>query len=165
MSEQLVIEPAKFATARGKLQGELAVASLHRLRDELHDGAGSLAYRIEGLLNAKGQPALELEISGEVHLRCWRCLGSLDHHLRSRRTLTLLADLNEFAPFQDEAESEDVIPEVARLHLRELIEDEALLTLPIAAYHPEGTCAEIVQPNHGTDAVASPFASLARLRR
>jgi uncharacterized protein len=170
MSGQLLIEPAKFARLGGCLSGRLDVASMPRLRAELREEDGAVCYEVRGFLNQKGVPALEVSVSGEVRLSCQRCLGLVAQQVSSKRTLVFLSGLDEFAPMIDEDESEDVVPNVQRLDLRELIEEEVLLSLPISARHAELQCDENAMPqpaqrNEQQSSPESPFAVLGALKR
>jgi uncharacterized protein len=162
MSDQLVIDPAKFARGRNELRGELQAAQLPRVVPELFDTEGGVGYAVSGFQTAKGEPALRVEIHGTLALRCERCLNRLDFALDSHRVIVLAQGVDEFTPVADEDETIDTIPAVARLDVGALLEDEVLLSLPMAPRHAEGECrAEGTQQ----DAPASsPFAVLANLR-
>jgi uncharacterized metal-binding protein YceD (DUF177 family) len=70
---------------------------------------------------------------------------------------------DEFAQRDDEAEAEDVIPDVPRLELVPLLEEELLLALPLALRHEGAACSEAIamQPAEAS----SPFAALAKLKQ
>jgi len=129
-------------------------------------GNGEAAYDVDGFVTAKGHSALRLKVSAAVGLECQRCLERLEQLVESRRDIVLVPGADEFAEPDDEAETEDVIPEPDRLDLRELIEDELLLAMPLAPHHPEGECSVPPLQNDGSDAShQSPFAVLGRLRK
>src|SRR5512134_3399836 len=102
MSEQLVIEPARFARERGQRAGTLAPARLPRLAESLGDAAGSVGYSVAGYMNERGFPTLHVEIDAALHLRCQRCLGSLAQQVRSQREIVLVPGADEFAQRDDE---------------------------------------------------------------
>jgi len=168
MSGQLVIDPASFARDRARLTGSVAAAALPRLAEQLDDAGSSIQYEVAGFLDDRGRSALRLKLVGMLELRCQRCLGALPIRIDAQRDIVLVPGADEFAPFDDEDESTDIIPAVARLDLRALLEDEVLLCLPVAPRHAEGECragapaveaAAEVKP-----APASPFAVLAKLK-
>lgn len=167
MFEQLVIEPARFARDGRQLRGALAVASLPRLAEQLDGSGGAVDYEVVGYVTAKGHPALHLTVAADVDLVCQRCLGRLNQRLESQRDIVLVPDADEFAQVNDEAESEDVIPEVARLDLRDLVEDELLLVMPLAPHHAEGACSPPQDRHAGEHDVqaSSPFAMLSQLKK
>jgi uncharacterized protein len=165
MSEQLVIDPARFARDRVRLTGSIAAAALPRLAEQLHGAGGSIGYEVEGFLSERGHPGLHLRLDGEIEVRCQRCLGALRTRIESRRDVVLVEGADEFAQRSDEDETMDIIPAVPRLDLRTLLEDEVLLGLPVAPCHAEGECRA---PEGGPDAAperVSPFAALAQLKR
>jgi uncharacterized protein len=163
MSGQPVIEPAKFARGHGKLTGRLDVSALTRVADLLFDTAGSLEYAVSGYVNERGHSALQVCLDGELNLRCQRCLGPLPQPVHTQRDIVLVPGADEFAQRVDEAEAEDVIPDVPRLELAPLLEEELLLGLPLAARHEDGACSTGValQPAQS----GSPFAALAKLKQ
>jgi uncharacterized protein len=121
-------------------------------------------YLVSGYVNERGYNALHLELDGELSLRCQRCLGPLSQPVHSEREIVLVPGADEFAQREDEAESEDVIPEVARLELMPLLEEELLLALPLALRHEEGACGAVLEAV-AEPVAASPFAALARLKQ
>jgi len=165
MSEQLVIEPGRFAREGRHLGGSLAPGALPRLTG-LALGNGEVGFEVDGFVTAKGHSALRLKVSAIVGLECQRCLERMEQRVESRRDIVLVPGADEFAQPDDEAETEDVIPEPDRLDLRELIEDELLLAMPLAPHHPEGECSMPRLEDDGSDVShQSPFAVLGRLRK
>lgn len=167
MSGQLVIEPAKFARNGGELSGVVALSAMARLREMLPNDQGQVRYRIRGLVDARNRPALHLEVDAELAVACQRCLGAMRTTVASQRTVVFQSDANEFAPMDDEDESEDIVPEVQQLDVRQLIEEELLLSLPISPRHEEGKCEGDASPARETasEQRESPFAVLGSLRR
>ncbi len=177
MSGQLVIEPAKFARSGGRRAGRLTLAELPRVAQQLVElglsselGSGrsqepgaSVDYEVSGFVSARGYPGLHVTVAGTIVLQCQRCLEPLPVPLAAQRDIVLVPGADEFAQVDDEAEGEDTIPEVAKLDLTELLEDEVLLALPLAPRHEDRACEAAVEPVQ--DGVDSPFAQLARLKK
>jgi uncharacterized protein len=169
--EPLVIEPRKFAREGASVGESLGAQTLHRLAELLFDspdGRGqqgrAIEYRVTGFITPKGEPALRLEVSGEVSLRCQRCMERLSFPLTLRREIVLAADVDGFEQPADEEEFVDTIPAMDRVDLRELVEEEILLALPMAPRHPAGECRLRPVEQVGAQGSASPFAVLARLK-
>lgn len=166
MSGQPVIEPAKFARAGGDLRGSLPLSEMPRLREVLPGDSGIASYHVRGFLDARERPAIEMEVAAQVTLACQRCLGPMQQQVGSRRTVVFESGADEFAPMDDEDESEDIVPDVQQLDVRQLIEEELLLSLPIAPRHEEGKCEGGTAAAHqGPAPSESPFAILGSLRR
>ncbi|MCC7549307.1 MAG: DUF177 domain-containing protein [Burkholderiales bacterium] len=165
MSEQLVIEPARFAREGRKLAGRLAVDALPRLAEAVQPGSGEVSYEISGFITSKGHIGLRLSVSAAVGLVCNRCLEGLTQQLDSSREIVLVPGADEFAQPEDESDTEDIIPEVARLDIRELVEDELLLAMPLAAHHDECAAPDVSGEDPLSAARLSPFAALSRLKK
>jgi uncharacterized protein len=184
------IDPRRFARERASVSGPVAAGTFGRLADVLCDAPGGqnqrggqdqrggqsqqggpgqqsnmIHYRITGFVTPKEQPGLRIELSGELGLRCQRCLDRLVFPLAVEREIVLVAGTDEFESSADEPESVDIIPAVSRMDLRDLVEEEILLALPLAPRHPAGECevsAAGLAP--GAQADATAFAALARLK-
>lgn len=152
-------DPIAFARAAGLQRGQVAIAALSRLRDRLAQNAGDVDYAVRGGLDQRQRPSLELEINGNLGLRCDRCLAPLDFslHLQSR---VLLMPPGATPQDDDDPESPEWIEAGQELDLQVLVEDEILLGLPLSVRHSEGNCSS------GPDRMAkrdTPFAGLAAL--
>ena len=162
-STQTVIDSLEFARTGQTLRGNLPLPGLTRLRENLADTLGTIAFEVTGGLDSRGRPILTVVIHGMLHLQCQRCLEALDHPLQLLNTLLLVAAGKAAAGALDEEEPEWI--EASReLDLATVIEDEILLSLPYAPKHEEGACRAL----GGTvtrGATASAFAELAVLRR
>ena len=166
MFGQLGIETAKFTRERARLEGDLSLAQLPRLAQQLFDLVGSIGYSVDGYVTDRGDPALAVRIAGSVNLRCQRCLGRLPLAVKLRRDFVLIRGADEFEPRSEEDDLVDVIPAAPRLDLQALLEEEVLLGLPMAPRHAEGECrAPGAAVTDGQGREASTFAALASLKR
>ncbi|MDT3708404.1 MAG: YceD family protein [Thiobacillus sp.] len=83
--------------------------------------------------------SVRLEISGEVMLTCQRCLDDMRYPVRIDRTLNLARNESELERLDALPDGEAIlVAEV--MDLVDLVEDEVLLSLPLAAMHAEGEC-------------------------
>ncbi len=139
MAHQPVIDGLEFARAGSKLQGAWPVADFARLRDALHSKAGTLLYELQGVAQDRGRPALSLRVGGTLQLVCQRCLGALEFPLNIAVSLHLAATQDEIDAEPLQAEGPDRIVAGREMPVRDLIEDELLLAIPIAPRH--GRCA------------------------
>lgn len=162
--------------ARGlELCASVKAADLSRVADELapavaegSDDGGTIAWRIAGITDGLGRPALEVDLDGAVTLECQRCLRPFLWPVVQRTMLLLARDEREQASL-DEDDEHEVVLAAAPLDPRELVEDELLLTLPFAPHCERNDCvtAELQDEGNGkSEAVAekSPFAALAALK-
>lgn len=170
MSGQAVIDSLEFARSGGRLEGEVPVSAMSRLQESLHDDTGTLAYTLKGGQDARGRPHIRITVKGRIHLVCQRCLGSLDFDVDTASdVLVLSANMDgDSAAAQmvsiagaEELEDLDGIPADPRTEVAALVEDEALLALPMAPAHAPGRCEAAHQDEIHKE---SPFAALAALK-
>ena len=190
--DPLRLNVAHFAADAMALDGDWAIAELPRLADsECPLDAGSplkakadapalpprsasdLARRVRwhatGSLRPVGgeeQVWLHLRADADVILQCQRCLRPLDEAVEVDRHFRFVKDEDTAAALDDETEDEVLV--LARsLNLRDLVEDEMLLALPLVPRHD--VCPEAIPMQFGDIEVveekANPFASLALLRK
>jgi uncharacterized protein len=164
MSAAAVIDSLEFARAQQELRGSVQVAELTRLADVLFDTSGTVEYGVRGTRDERNRPQLVLTVTGVLHLQCQRCLGLLEYDLQVGNTLLLVPRGAEPDDDMEDPDTPDIIEANAELDVVSLVEDEVLLSLPLAPRHPEGTCESRLQGS--TEAVrSSPFAELAALKR
>ena len=155
MPHQPVIDGLEFARTGSKLQGAWPVAEFPRLRDVLRTNEGTLHYELRGVPQEQGRPALKLKVDGALQFVCQRCLGALEVPLHLDVSLQLAATQAEVDAGPVEAEGPDKIVASREMPVREMVEDEVLLAIPIAPRHER--CAG---GGAGLDKGQSPFAGL-----
>ena len=158
MLHRPLIDALDFARSGGRLSGDWPVADFPRLQGAVQPGS-VLHYELEGVPEERGRPALRLRVNGKLQLTCQRCLGALEHSLRVDALLLLFDSESEIEAIPVDAEAPDGIVAAGDMAVRELIEEEVLLTIPYAPRH-EGC-------NAGAEAAgaprARPFADLRTL--
>lgn len=163
MSALESIDSFDFARAEERLDGSVAVERLKRLEDVLHDTEGRLDYSLRGTRDERNRPQLAVTVAGHVHLQCQRCLGLLDYDVAVDNTLLLVERGTPHDPQWDDPDAPDVLEASTELDVLLLIEDEILLSLPIAPRHAEGTC-ESRLGRENSAATSKPFAQLEALK-
>jgi uncharacterized protein len=161
MCAQAVIDSLEFARTGQTLRDRLPVKSLARLQDHLFDSEGDVDFRLSGGRDEEGRLVLRLAANGLLHLRCQRCLGRLEFPLALSNTLLLLGEGEDPVHYAEDPEAPDFIDADPQLDVAALVEDEILLSLPIAPRH-ESDCASGTMPRRETS--PSAFAQLEALR-
>ena len=177
------LDVARLAEAGASLAGQWPVAELPRLASSLVQPIDSksppVRWRATGerarLAGAGECPALRLEADADVTLECQRCLEPLTEHLHVDRKFFYVEGEDTAAAL--DLESEDDVAALQRsIDLRQLVEDELLLALPLIPRHPvcpgvEGSAvvdAGSADPFGSAVAMPAadhPFAQLATLKR
>jgi len=165
MSEQVTIDSLEFARQGKRLQGEIAVAGLDSLQEHLHANSGTLQYTLIGKSGENGKPRLVLAVSGELILVCQRCLGPMVFPLAIESTLEPVKGGESFLPLEDEDDLIDTIPADAAMDVRALIEEEVVLSLPIAPVHDMEECTAAERMRKLAPGKSNPFEVLAALKK
>jgi uncharacterized protein len=161
-----MIDIFEFCRLKEEREGEFAVADLTRLASEVEDKSGVLRWALQGGLNKFGHSQLKLELSGPVQLKCQRCLTAFAFSIESESTLVLATD-EESADAIDELLDDDAIEVIVgsrEFDIVRLIEDEALLALPLAPKHavcPDNTTLDALKSVKKD----SPFSVLKNLKQ
>lgn len=176
--DPLRLDVGVFAAEHGELHGEWPLHGLQRL------AASGLAASAPGdvplaegghvVWHARGEQTprsggldtwLHLAAQADVVVECQRCLSPLTLPLEVRRRLLFVQ--GEDAAAQIDASSEDDVLAMTRaLDLRELVEDELLLAMPLVPLHE--VCPEPLSLPVEAELVAEqphPFAALAALKQ
>ena len=108
---------------------------LERLHDLLVEVVGEVTFRLRGFKGERGEPMLQLEISGLLPLVCQRCLDAVPYDLDVDSQLELVPEGAELSEDELEDDTRDFLPVERELDVAELVEDEILLALPVAPRH------------------------------
>lgn len=157
-----VIDAFEYSRLKQSGQGEIAISDLPRLSEELVDASGVLHWALQGGVNAIGHPQLRLSVLGAVRLMCQRCLMPFDFNVKSKSILVLAKDeacADEIDALLDDDEIEVIVGQKA-LNVIELIEDEALLRMPLSPRHDVCPGSVIQDVLSNEEKKASPFAVL-----
>jgi len=161
-----VIDSFDFCRQKEHRSDETPVFQLTRLSAESVDRTGVLKWSLQGGSNRHGNPQLALSVSGQVQLRCQRCLGAFPFDIESESVLVLAKDeanADELDALLAD-EPVEVVVGSRTMDAMALIEDEALLALPLAPKHE--SCSGQALPEPMQDAQQeSPFAVLKNLKR
>lgn len=149
-----------FAREGRILEGVLPVSALERLHDLVTEVTGEVAYRLQGSLGARGESMLSLEVSGTLPLTCQRCLDSVLFSLEVDSLLELVPEGVDMSQDELEDDTRDFLPVASELDIAALVEDEILLTLPVAPRHEK--CGFPGAADAGER--VNPFATLAGLK-
>ena len=109
---------------------------------------------------SEGCPQLHLKVAGTVPLVCQRCLELLVLPVTLDVLLTVVRSDAEAAALADPFDT--VLLDAGELDLAQVVEDEVLAILPLAARHPETTpCGQAARMSSGE--THRPLAGLADL--
>lgn len=159
-----LFDSLEFARDGGELVGDLPLAGLERLTKGLGEVRGSLHFSLAGevavSVDGRATSWLHLCVAGKLPMECQRCLRPMEVPVAIDTRLQLIAP---GAAWPDDIEdgATDAIPAEAAQSLKDLVEDEVLLALPIVPRHE--SCE--LPTGSGNKQPASPFAVLAQLKK
>lgn len=161
-ADHRIEDPFAFARSAGRHEGRIPVAALARVQDRLAGNAGSVSFVVRGGRDERERPLLELEISGSLRLQCDRCLAEFEFPL-TLRSRVLLAHPGGMPESEDDPEAPEWVEAERDLDVRELVEDEIVLGLPLSVRHAQGKCSDEAAGSKQSGAADSPFSKLAGL--
>lgn len=158
------IDAFRLARKQAEVAGTLDLRTASRIADRLAgDAPASVRWRIAGVADGAGRPALEVTLDGTVPLQCQRCLRTFGWPVSQRTQLLLAHDESELARLDDEDDREVVLGSEP-LAVQDLIEEEVLLTLPFVPRCDAPDCRPAGEAAAGEVPVRSPFDALEVLR-
>jgi len=161
------IDSLDFAGNGKEISGEVRVAGMPRLLDVLEYPEDTLRYMVRGGLDRQGNPFLDVSITGSCQLRCQRCLGAMGHPVKIKERLLLrdqasLDALDSNVAGGEEEEFDSILADM-QLDVLNMLEEEILLSLPIAPKHEPGVC-QAADGESAHKEEKNPFAALAKLK-
>ncbi len=162
------IDPLHLADKRGELKGQIPVSDLDRLSDLLMADTGSVTVML--FFGRDGRlPKIEGEIEAELNLCCQNCLQTVVWPVKHTVKLGIVKTIEQANRLPDDFEP--LLVEKDTVCLKEIIEDELLLTLPTYPKH-QHNCLALHTDITNTDTKAAtgqshkknPFSILANLK-
>jgi uncharacterized protein len=141
MSEENIpekVDPFRFADNAIRLQGSLRIKDMPRLCESLHDDTGEIGVNIEFGKNEQGIRFVTGQLSGALHLQCQRCMEPLEYPVANKIWLAIVHT-------EEEAEKlpqgyDPVIANDDILVIRDMVEDELIVSLPVVPMHSHKDC-------------------------
>jgi uncharacterized protein len=131
-----VVDVFELARTGATAAGGVPVKALARLAGALATDSGELRYELRGFRDERHRPAAALTIRGAVSLECDRCGEPASIELDASAQFFFVASEAELnrVPI-DESEVEALVGST-QFDLLQLVEDEAILALPLSPRHP-----------------------------
>lgn len=150
------IDNVDFAKKQQTTTGNTNASDLKRACEILEELSGNLQYTISGSIDDKNKPVLTVQIYGKITTLCQNCLEKMDISIDCSNVVPIFyteSDMDN-ALFGDDAQYADGILADANFDIKNFIEDEIIMSLPIAPKH------ETCKPITYSDKPNSPFSVL-----
>lgn len=160
------VDAWRMVSARRIFAGCISLASMPRLAGFLADVTGECEYEIVFDRAAQGQAFVDLKLDGRLPLSCQRTLDRFELPVVIHQQLGLIRAESEEAALPEGFEPV-LVPDDGVLRLRDLIEDELILAIPLVPMRdddPPGDAPVWQDAEAPADEVDNPFAALAGLK-
>jgi len=162
------VDARKVFSQKGKFAGHLSNEKFDRLRDLLVEGHFSVYAELHFSIGERGRRMIEGSVDAQLAVACQRCLKPLELTLADDIRLALVQDEEAAAKLDDEIEP--WIDAEYRLDPANIVEEQLLLAMPLAAYHDESECQIELSSSNATGVLSaerepSPFAILKELTK
>jgi uncharacterized protein len=128
------VDVDRLADAGEVREFDVDLAEFPRLEDQLARG-GARARGSLSVARERGVAVVEVAVQAAIPLRCQRCLGIVEVPVESTARVAVVKDLA--AADALEADLEPFIAADGRLALRDLAEEQLLLSLPLVPRHEQ----------------------------
>lgn len=155
------VDPWRMVQGQRVLEAVVRVESLSRLVGLLAEPSGELQCRFEFGRDATGVAVVDVHAEGSLMLVCQRTLEPFAHAVRIEQRLGLIRTEAEEAALPEG--TDPLLVEDAALNLRDVLEDEVILSLPLVPVSP-GSEAVGDADDAGEEARPNPFAVLGQLK-
>lgn len=132
------IEPSRLAEAGECVAGRLDAEGMQRLQAVLSEPKVEIAFSLRFEKDERGFIIIRGEFATDLILRCQRCLEPLPVSLKKTIGIGWATDTAGVEAIPEDLEP--MLAEDPRVALRDLIEEEVLLGLPMAPAHAEEEC-------------------------
>ncbi len=167
------VDVFELAKRSGSREGTLSLADLPRLAESQAPQPAALQplqpihFRFAGFVDERRRPGAQLGLQGEIDLTCDRCGKPIRWTVHADARYFFVHSESELARLPVEESEEEPLLGSTRFDLHELIEDEAILALPMSPRHdacdPE---VALPAPDDALEGPArpNPFAQLKKLK-
>jgi uncharacterized protein len=143
----------------------IPLAELPRLSPQLAHTHGEVRGTVH-FSREIGLPIAEVEVTGDLELTCQRCFGPMSVQIDQRERVAMVAGAAEAERVPEGRET--ILAPEHRISLRDLVEEEVLLSIPIVPLHEPEECGVELAPESPeaegpADEVQRPFEQLGEL--
>ncbi len=165
-----VFQPHKLAKKQGEVEYHWPVKDFKRLSEGLLTQEGLITVHIRAFYDKLKRCLLETQIKTNLMLECQTSFSAIEHFVDKRVTYCALKAESEFAELEDKFEP--VLMDEGFLDLKQVIEDELILSIPLVVNKTPEDLGLTLSFGHISDMTEtqakeadSPFAVLADFKK
>lgn len=166
----VTLDPVRAAQKRSSYDGVILLSGLTRLGEHLLETAGDVTVSIDCDIDEQKLVVLKGNAACTVQVACERCQQPLELELSCQFAFTPIRGDNTALDHIPECYDVIVKDEHGEVNLRQMVEDELILTLPMYPVHDEQFCSAPEKPASfgkvvDEDEKPNPFAILQELKK
>ncbi|MCH8538797.1 MAG: 23S rRNA accumulation protein YceD [Alkalimonas sp.] len=166
----VTLDPVRAAQKRSSYDGVIPLSGLSRLSEHLLDTAGDVTVSIDCDIDEQKLVVIKGNAACSVQVACERCQQPLELELACQFAFTPVRSDNTALDHIPECYDVIVKDEHGEVNLRQMVEDELILTLPMYPAHDERFCSASEKPvSFGKvdeeEEKPNPFAILQELKK
>jgi uncharacterized protein len=160
------LDALKLFARKGVISAALPVSRLKRFSGYLHQPGGEVAVFLEFGHDEEGRKLLSGTLEATVQVLCQRCMAPMPLDIASQLALLV----SEGDSQTESTELDTVSMTDGNLDVLGLIEDELILSLPLAPVHDDNECSTALNSfrqqtvGREQELVSNPFSVLASLK-
>lgn len=129
--QKSLIQPRKLANKNGELRYNWMVAEFSRLEGLLYSDLGEIKVHLIGRYDDRHRCLVEVKISANVQLECQTSFKPIDYQVDTNIVYCTVISEEQIADLDEEYEA--LLIEDGQVDIKQVIEDELILSLPIVA--------------------------------
>jgi len=154
MSGSRWVDVLEMARRSVCLESRIPIERLPRLASVLSHPGATISARLKGGVDAQGRSTAVLELKGRLGLICDRCGQSIDWALDCRAAFFFVADQASLDALPITVDDDEPLVGSRHFDWWDLVEDQAILSLPISPRHANCVCPD--RHREGDGAPAAP---------
>jgi len=156
------IDPLRLAHQHRLVQGKFALAEMQRIHESLCATDGEIFFEWLFSLDEAQRPMIRGWIKTTLPMICQRCLQPMQWQIDTTISLMILANEAEEDTLSDEVDA--LILHTTTVTMRELVENELILAIPLVPKHEVCPVNEYAISDD-SEAECHPFAALKLLKK
>ncbi len=129
--QKTLIQPRKLANKNGELRYSWKIKDFSRLKGLLFSDQGEIAVHLVGRNDDRNRCLIEAHVTANVQLECQTSFDAIDYQVDTKIVYCTVMSEEQIADLEEEYES--LLVEDGQVDIKQAIEDELILSLPIIA--------------------------------
>ena len=132
------VDPFRFAENEVNLEGIIPLKDMERLLPSLQSDDGSVAVKMVFEVDEQGTHVVRGHYKTHLTLQCQRCMAAFEYEVSGNLLLGIVSDEEEIDALPKGYDA--AIIKDGSLIIKDIIEDELILSLPIVPMHDADDC-------------------------